>query len=321
MVFYEGQEIKPCDFTFECYNHLIESYYIQREIRKTYTDTCITINTANNQGLLNENNMNRLTTNTGAEIFNKLISILKVLAKILDKLFKDFIILLKQLMAKDNSALLKMNRDKYDSIPIDLLDDMRYTWREPTSKLLNIIKDGTNTENDIPDLTEIFNVSFEYTAKAKGYIAPVESSDNIIFDMTNKLLNTGGVYDLSTFKRSYTYTLLQIPVRECGISYERKCQIRDGLISKKVIHRIETSSKEQQKAIERHIKIIEKIKDSEQFDLQVINHCRETVNTLNNIAIAVSNSIIESVHVYTNQCRDMFNKILHYANWHDNPII
>lgn len=321
MIFYEGKEIKPNNFTMEYYKYMMESYNIQRETRSIYTNTCMTLNSAQSKGLLNEDANNRLTTNMGNEILDKLVIVLKALLKVLGKLFNDFIIFLKQLLSKDNKSLLKKNEDLYESIPTDALENMRYVWREPSKKLLNILHDGIGNNNEIDDITTIFDMSFEYTAKAKQFDSSCDiNPSNITYEITNKLLNTGGVYNSISFKKAYILTLLQDPVRERGITYERKCQIRDGMISKKIIVKIETSAREQQRAIEKHIGIIERIKASGEADIQLVNRYREAVNALNNIAVATANAIIESVNVYIGQCRDVFLKILHHANWHKDPL-
>lgn len=323
MIFFEGQEIKPTNFTIDCYDYMMESYKIQREIRSLYTNTSMTINKAKDEGVLTENTNYRLTTNMGNEIFEKIIDVLKALGKVLGKLFKDFIIFIKNLMFKDNQALLKHNKDLYESIPTDILDDLKYTWREPSQKLLSIIHDGIgNNNNDIDDITTIFDFAFEYTAGAKRFDTSFDTNVlDVMYCITNKLLPTGGVHNTTDFKKAYMYTLLSNPNRERGVSYERKCQIRDGMISRKVVTKIETTAREQQRAIEKHINIIEKIKASREFDIQLINRYREAVNALNNVAVATSNAIIESINVYIGQCRDVFVKILHHSNWHKDPIL
>ena len=322
MIFFEGKEIKQANFTVDMYEYMMESYKIQRDARSIYTNTCMTINMAKNKGILNEATNERLTTNMGNEILEKALTILKALGKVLAKLFKDFVIFLKNVMFKDNQTLLKQNKEIYESIPTDILGDLRYIWREPSKKLLSIISDGEgNGNNDIDDITTIFDMSFEYTAGAKQLDTSFDTGvSNVMYNITNKLLPTGGVYNTIHFKKSYMYTLLSDINRERGITYERKCQIRDGMVSRKVISKIETSAREQQRSIEKHINIIEKIKASQEFDIQLINRYREAVNVLNNVAIATSNAIIESVNVYIGQCRDTFIKILHYANWHKEPI-
>ena len=312
MIFQEGNQLEFKDPIIECHNYLMESFNIQRELRINYTNSAITIRNAKINGLLNENAEAKINIEMNDEAFDKLINIIKRLGNFLGKLFNDFIALLKRLILRDNALLLKANEDMYDAIHVDTLEKLKYTWREPSKKLLSFIKGDGNTES--ADIALIWEEAFKYTSMATNSI-PFEQPGGVIQNMMNILLGNGGTTNIANFQREYANSLLSSPKNESGLSYERKNLIKESMISKRVVIKLEASIKEQQKSIERFIRELDK-KKSETKDISSLNKYNETVNALNNIAVAVSNVIIDNIRVYEGQCRSVFMKIINYANHH-----
>ena len=322
MIFYEGKQVKDINLSLDYYTYMMESYDIQHELVKSYTNNALTLTESKTKNILKESSETALAERINNDALDKVIHILKVLGKFLLKLWKDLVTFIKQLMFRDNTQLLQWNQNIYDGISTDVLSNMKYVWREPTQKLLDIISNGSNPVQNIEDLDEIFNMAFEYTAKARELDVAFVTSDNIaLSDISMKLLNGVPCNNISMFKKAYMDSLLKPAVRQVGMDFARKSMIKDGMVSRSIISKIETSAKEQQKSIEKFINVIENTKTSKSADMALVNKYRTIVNTLNNVAVAVSNSIAESVNVYVSQCRETFVKILHHANWYKDSMI
>lgn len=319
MIYNEGKSYNESMSPYDSVFYMIESYENQRNIDKYLAESAISLEIAKHRSL-NESAQQLMTKEAADNAYNQLLDILSKLGKFLGRLLKNAVLWIKSNYIKDNEKIVRLYGEKYDAISVEFLNNFSYHWSEPTDKLLNFINGNTNSD----DLDIIWSEALKYTSIVvnpnKNNATPftIDERYNTLINMSNAIL--GSQYNtIESFRSAYTLSLLEKEVRQIGITHERKNLIRDSLISYKVIGKLEGAIKSQQKNVESLLKKIEDLKlkskeGEESWDTLVA--CREIVNTLNNVAVVVSNCTVEAINVYEFQCKKIFTKIIYYYNLH-----
>ena len=324
MVYYEGAVQPSFNPTFESTIFLIDSINQQRKDLYSLTETIMTLESAKSKGILSESIETQVSAETKNEAYEIIINFIKKIGSFIWKLFKNAILYLKATLLKDNAKLLKINEKRFDAIHTDELDNFTYYWREPTPLLLEYL---TNNVSKSDDIKLIWDYALQYTSVAIqlknnpiGVSQFGDDQQTIFQDLCVKILNDNNIsYNMDTFKRFYPLKLLGYKQKCVGMEYTRKMLIKESMVPTKIILKLESSLREQQKSVENFLEKINEIKDlpSNSDSLFKLNTCRNVVNVLNNMAIIIANNTIESINVYTSQCRDIFLKAIAYANLHE----
>lgn len=328
MVYYEGSEKTDFNPTLESVVFLLDSINQQRKDLYSLTESIMTLEQSKSKGFLMETAENEISTEVKDNTCEVIMNFIKKVGNFIWKLLKNAILYLKSSFLKDNAKLLRANEKKYDSIHTDILEDFTYSWREPTPLLLDYLTNNT-TKSD--DMNKLWDYGLQYTAivvslknNPIGRSQLGDDSQTIFQKLSNDILNnsepnTSIVYSMDTFKKIYPLKLLDYNQKQRGMEYSRKILIKESMVPNKVITRLESSLREQQKSIEKFLEKINDLKDlpSDTDSLYIINTCRNIVNVLNSMAVVIANNTIESINVYVSQCRNVFLKTIAYANLHE----
>ena len=320
MIYNEGKSYNESMSPYDSIFYMIESYENQRTVDKYLAGSSISIEIAKHR-YLNEATQQLMTKEAAENAYNQLLDMLSKLGKFLVRLLKNAVLWIKSNYIKDNEKIVRIYGEKYDAISVEFLNNFTYHWSEPTDKLLKFI----NGDSKSDDLDKIWSEALKYTSivvapNNKNNSTPftIDERYNTLSNMTSSILGTP-YNTIESFRSAYSLSLLSSEMKQIGITHERKNLIKDSLISYKVIGKLEGAIKSQQKNVESFLKKIEdlKLKSKEGEDSwDTLVACREIVNTLNNIAVVVSNCTVEAINVYEFQCKKIFTKIIYYYNLH-----
>ena len=308
---------KNTDNTIDTYfNAVTEGIEIQNNIERLFTEMNMTLEIGKIHGFNESNNPYKTQSGTLMQILNWCRDLIIKIGKYIKKMFQDFMYKFKLANIKDNEELLKVGKDKYDSITSESLSRFKYDWMQPSQKLLDILF-VTNTNSDI-------SAVFQSAIEMMSYLNLSNNCNNefkineasVIKELTRKILGGDPALNVQDFKDRYSNVMLGELTYVTSVPQERKELIATSLKSNKFLSNLENILKNQNIGINEFNKQLDEIEksihnNSEQA-VENVNKCRTIITSLYNISTYMINITIESITLYQNQCRQLFIKMINY---------
>lgn len=308
---------KNTDNTIDTYfNAVMEGIEIQNNIDRLFTEMNMTLEIGKIHGFNESNNPYKTQSGTLMQILNWCRDLIIKIGKYIKKMFQDFIYKYKLVNIKDNEELLKVGKNKYDSITSESLSRFKYDWMQPSQKLLDILF-VTNNNSDISMVFQSAIEMMSYLNLSNTHNNEFKINDaQVIKELTRKIIGGDPALNVQDFKDRYRTTFLGELTYVTSVPLERKELIANSLKSNKFLFNLENILKNQNIGINEFIKQLDMIetsvKNNSEQAVENVNKCRTIITSLYNISTYMINITIESITLYQNQCRQLFIKMINY---------